>query len=322
MPVEQNRQPDAPAAGSQDNPPAKAATPIAAHPERNGGGSASLSAPAPSEPAAPAEAAAKSAEEQAKQLRERTWFIFKATTENWERRWLQPLRRLFTDQEKEVLRKLEDSGFDAAARQAKLDGMKSFRKALDVVLFDHGEARRVFRKQGRQLMEAVLADKAGQEIRRYGLPPEFTVTNPRVRAWLDTKAFKFADEVNRTTEDALRDTLQEAVQAGEAVDDIAKRVEDVFDAARGFRARTIARTEVISASNQGAIEAYQQSGVVDEKEWVSSRDELVRETHRIDGEVRSLNAQFSNGLQQPGDAAGPADEVINCRCTIAPVVRR
>lgn len=171
-------------------------------------------------------------------------------------------------------------------------------------------------------MEAVLADKAGAEVRRFGLPPEFTVTNPRVRAWLDTKAFKFADEINQTTEAALRDTLNEAISQGEAIGDISRRIEDVFDAARGARARTIARTEVIAASNQGAMEAYEQSGVVEEKEWVSSRDEVVRDSHRIDGETRALNQTFSNGLAQPGDTSGPAEEVINCRCTVAPVIKR
>lgn len=60
---------------------------------------------------------------------------------------------------------------------------------------------------------------------------------------------------------------------------------------------------------------------VERTEWIGSRDNLVRETHDIDGEVQPLGQRFSNGLRYPGDVDGPANEVIQCRCTSAPVMR-
>jgi uncharacterized protein with gpF-like domain len=50
------------------------------------------------------------------------------------------------------------------------------------------------------------------------------------------------------------------------------------------------------------------------KEWLSAGDAQVRETHAIDGEVIGFDESFSNGLEYPGDPAGDAGEVINCRC--------
>lgn len=84
----------------------------------------------------------------------------------------------------------------------------------------------------------------------------------------------------------------------------------------------IARTEVISASNEGAMASYKQSGVVEASEWVTSRDNRVRDEHQIDGETVELGAVFSNGLEYPGDPHGEPGNVINCRCTIAPVTKK
>jgi hypothetical protein len=53
------------------------------------------------------------------------------------------------------------------------------------------------------------------------------------------------------------------------------------------------------------------------KQWDSTLDSRTRESHMIvDGEIRELDEAFSNGLMFPGDPAGGAAEVINCRCRL------
>ena len=37
---------------------------------------------------------------------------------------------------------------------------------------------------------------------------------------------------------------------------------------------------------------------------------------KVDGEIRELDEPFSNGLMFPGDPAGGAAEVVNCRCAL------
>jgi HK97 family phage portal protein len=274
----------------------------------------------PSDPIEPTVSEKMVPEDKGKLRRDAVWISFKGLTESMEKRWKPVLRGLFNAQEREVIGNLKDDG-ERATRQAKFSGMKDFKTALDIILFDGGNARKEWRREGRKLMAATLGASGSNEAGRYDLGT-FTLADPRVQKWLDEKAFKFADAINTTTEEALREELKAGVSAGETIDDISRRMEKVFDEARSYRMDRIARTETISASNQGAMAAYEQSGVVQETEWITARDEKVRDSHQIDGEQVNLGAAFSNGLTMPGQAGADADEVINCRCTIAPIVKR
>lgn len=264
------------------------------------------------------------AEDGGKLRRDSHWLNFKVLTETLERRWHPTLKGLFSDQEKEVIANLREAGWESVTRQAKLNkGDKSvIKQSIDVILFDRSNARKQFRTRGSKLMEFTLVAKAKEALKDAGLEIDFNMHDPAVTTWIQNKAFKFADVINQHTEEALRAELTEAIQLGETIDEVSDRIARVFDIARGSRTKMIARTEVISAANEGAYAAYDQSGVVSEVEWVSSRDSLVREEHQIDGEVAPLNAKFSNGLKYPGDPEGEASNVINCRCTTAAVIKK
>jgi HK97 family phage portal protein len=275
------------------------------------------------DPAADAEdkkTAQPTAEEKGFLRRTALWHQFKGRTENMERVWFPSLRSLFKGQEREVLSNLR-TNWQKSVVDCRLGQFKTIKQDISVILFERGEARRLFQKEGRRLIEKTLVSQAEHEQQIYNLP-QFQVLNPKTVAWIQNKAFRFAQAVNETTEEALRTGLEEAIKAGESIAQVEKRIESIFEIARGSRTKMIARTEVISASNQGAMVAYQESGVVKGVEWISSRDALVRDEHRIDGAVVDLGQKFSNGLQFPGDPAGEASNVINCRCTTAPVVHK
>jgi HK97 family phage portal protein len=121
--------------------------------------------------------------------------------------------------------------------------------------------------------------------------------------------------ITETTKLALREAVRAGVEANEGTDEIAARVREVYADADRRRSYVIARTEVGGAANYGSQEAARQSGVVTGKEWISSRDDRVRDSHQaIDGEKQPLEQRFSNGLMQPGDPDGDPGEVISCRC--------
>lgn len=148
----------------------------------------------------------------------------------------------------------------------------------------------------------------------------FDITD-KIKKFIDKKVFKFADEVNETTKARLKETLKEGVGVGEGIDELSDRIADVFKQREGYDTERIARTEVISASNEADIEAYKQSEVIEKKEWLATMDDRVRESHaEMDGEVVDLDEPFSNGLKFPGDPIGDPEEVINCRCTTLPVL--
>jgi HK97 family phage portal protein len=288
----------------------------------------------PAKPAAPSDepAKAKSGEEPTQPSdnpideqvvrRDAVWLKYKGLTERLENKWTPALRHLFNAQEREVINNLRDSDWKKAVAQVKLNGPKHAKQSIDVILFDRNNSRTEFRKMAHSLMTYTVGAAADDQINEYDLGIDFKLTDHRVTAWINSKSFKFAQEITQTTEDALRDELTQAINNGETISEVEDRIARVFDIARGARTAMIARTEVISASNEGAYESYSQSGIVDKQEWVSSRDNKVRDEHQIDGEVVSLGIAFTNGLLYPGDPSGEPSNVINCRCTIAPIVNK
>jgi SPP1 gp7 family putative phage head morphogenesis protein len=188
---------------------------------------------------------------------------------------------------------------------------------VNVWMFGRKTWERRFRDVGRELIKAAVAVnglRIMDELPVVGI--SFDIDNPRAKAWITRKVFKFAYEVNQTTEQQLRSAILDSLAAGDAVPAIKKAVERIFGYAEGYRNERIARTETIGATNYGAFEAIKQSGLKCKKEWVATLDERTRDRHaEMDGETAELDQPFSNGLMFPGDPDGPPEEIINCRCT-------
>ena len=122
--------------------------------------------------------------------------------------------------------------------------------------------------------------------------------------------------------------INDAVNGGEDVAGVARRVEAVLDYGAGerwpARSRTIAQTEVTRAYGAGTlaagIEQSRVTGRMLQKRWDSEHDERVRVSHRqVDGQVLPLFMPFyvdGFPIQFPGDPMGPPETVINCRCDL------
>jgi HK97 family phage portal protein len=150
----------------------------------------------------------------------------------------------------------------------------------------------------------------------------FSLINPLVKDAIQESSEKITN-TNETTQQYIRDTLQEGILAGEGIDKLADRIEAVFDEADSYRARMIARTETISSANKAKLTAYVASGVVAGKEWLSVQDANTRDEHRqLDGDIVGLDASFRTDVGQETMAPGQfgiAAQDINCRCTVLPV---
>lgn len=131
---------------------------------------------------------------------------------------------------------------------------------------------------------------------------------------------------------ALRRELVLGIRAGERLSSLRKRIAKILDDQGPFRALRIARTEVVGAFERGTLESYKRSDVVEKKGWLTARDANVRPTqagdfnHRdADGQEQPLDLPFivsGERLMFPGDPAGSPGNIIRCRCTQVPVVRR
>lgn len=116
---------------------------------------------------------------------------------------------------------------------------------------------------------------------------------------------------------------------------IARELEKHFRS-RGFyrwQIERIVRTETTAAANYGASIATNNSGIVYEKEWISSNDSRTRQREKgdqfdhldMDGIKVDPDKPFNvNGdfIMYPGDPDGHPANIINCRCTVATVPKR
>ena len=102
---------------------------------------------------------------------------------------------------------------------------------------------------------------------------------------------------------------------------LSKNINTVLGGQSLNRAKTIARTEVVKASSWSQQRAAKSTGKTLEKEWVSRRDGVVRESHFIldNQRVPADSFYLYNGvkLDFPADPKAPAALTVNCRCTEA-----
>lgn len=119
------------------------------------------------------------------------------------------------------------------------------------------------------------------------------------------------------------EVLQGILQ-GEPMDKIAGRLSKVTDMNATAAIRN-ARTMVTGAENKGRQDSYARAtadGIILAKEWISTNDSRTRHSHAVlDGAIVDQDKKFDNGLMYPGDPSGRPEEVYNCRCTVAAVVK-
>jgi SPP1 gp7 family putative phage head morphogenesis protein len=128
--------------------------------------------------------------------------------------------------------------------------------------------------------------------------------------------------ISETTWERLREALAEGLEAGEGIEGLMRRVDEVVGELETWRGERIARTESAAALN-GAFYDGMIAGGVRRKMWVAALDERTRPSHEAaHGQIREAGEPFEVGgalLHYPGEPMGPPQEVINCRCTLVPV---
>lgn len=151
-------------------------------------------------------------------------------------------------------------------------------------------------------------------------------SRPAVVAYLAQVENRMRD-VDNEVYDQIAQTVARGVSEGNSIPDTARELQELLSPDNSHwrnRATVVARTETIGAINSGRTDSFEaiHRAVPElnfEQQWLATDDHRTRPTHRIaDGQRQPIGSRFQVGsseLRFPGDPLGPADEVIQCRCT-------
>lgn len=231
--------------------------------------------------------------------------------------------------------------YNSVARQFK----KQFEREKNGVLkaFDEGGMHEVERyldenagEWGKALTATYITvmDAFGKEVYNYlkgakssqgmekkdDVEDEFDVFDKAVQEFISSTVANKIVNINDNTKNMIKEIISKGFEEQLTVPEIRDQIEALYlEQIIPNRSMVIARTEVISASNAGSRYAAKQTGLQLEKEWVATADKRTRKSHKkADGQRRGIDEPYEVGghkLMYPGDPSGPAEEVIQCRCT-------
>ncbi len=160
--------------------------------------------------------------------------------------------------------------------------------------------------------QAVLA---GQEaFKLIGMDDIYTPF--ALRKQITENVTKFTDSMLETDRQKLIDLVTGGIENGDSIPAIRGAIQNAFETIQKNQAQLITRTEVLRASNQGALDAYKQSGVVEGKQWLTAG--ATDECAAFEGMVESLGGSFYSSESAFTDGDPPLHP--NCRCVLIPVL--
>ena len=125
----------------------------------------------------------------------------------------------------------------------------------------------------------------------------------------------------------VRRAVKIGIDKGWGIDKIARMIKNDLRGVTRYKATLWARTETIAASNYGALEGARSTGIVKQKEWISTRDGRTRGSDATDqfdhltpdGQTVALDDPFTisgESLMHPGDFSLGASvgNLVQCRC--------
>lgn len=244
----------------------------------------------------------------------------------YEVQFLKATRILFDKQKKIVLRNLKKRYNSDKNMQA------TVAKTINLVdLLEKASAREAFYKSLMPIMRANVKEVGSEALLLVG-SSGFDIDDPSVIKFYEQRTKTISVDINTETDKKLRASLSQGIEAGESIDELSARVEEIYGSASGYRAERIARSETIKASGFAQDEAWQQSGVVESKEWFTAMDERVCE---FCGDMDGKTEELGNNFYDVGDTMEIAGKVLNldywdidtpplhasCRCTLLPVLK-
>jgi len=247
------------------------------------------------------------------------WKQFDRLTTRIMKSYMKIIDTFFSKQESEMLARLgkgsEGGEYKVFPGKAKID--------IEAVLFNEKGEVEKWAAESKKIHTVSVEENGKRELLNVGSTISFDVTNPRVAEFIRTFGLQKATSVMDSLKEEIANSLAIGVEAGEGIPELKNRIQHSYAGFKdeGWKATRIARTEVISASNQGALEAYKQSGLRLKKGWLSShlpdaRDEhLLMESRKPIPVDRDFVLPSGATCATPGQTGDPAED-CNCACSV------
>jgi len=169
----------------------------------------------------------------------------------------------------------------------------------------------------------------GQKSDTFGLNSDWV---KEVLNFLVQYGFTLVSNMTQTTKVKLQEIVAKGIAEGKSIDQITKDIlSDETTVYSMMRAKRIARTEVMRASNYASMIGADKHPFEVDKVWISARDKRTRRIPKDNYDHFDMNGQkvgwaddfTSTGKKGdlvvagfPGDPTTPAGFSINCRCTV------
>ncbi|HXS57499.1 MAG TPA: phage minor head protein [Hanamia sp.] len=144
--------------------------------------------------------------------------------------------------------------------------------------------------------------------------------------YFESEILTVCEGITKTTREIIQEVLTQATEEGRNLNWIENELTVESEDLTRNRARLIARTETVTASNRASYLAAAKTGLKMKKEWLSAGDKRVRPDHQmVNGSKIDMEDFFTVGdskLLLPGSRvqenglSSPASEVCNCRCVV------
>ncbi|GIN71142.1 hypothetical protein J14TS2_16170 [Bacillus sp. J14TS2] len=230
------------------------------------------------------------------------------------------IARLLREQRKRFL-----DEFKAFILKSDKETLEAFLVFLKNDLFAGDEFAEQFGEETAKFLGTTIEELAKTMMDSIDKDIQFEVLSGRTVNWIQNWSKDLADLMQLSTNEALEKELLLAIEEGESIAEFELRVKDMpqFDRKR---ARTTARTEILTASSRAHYESFKQSPAVRGKKWKHSGNKKInpRETHvAMDGVTIPVDDYFyvdgEAGLY-PRDTNFSAKNRVNCGCAIGPDV--
>jgi hypothetical protein len=242
---------------------------------------------------------------------EAEWARVLAREKKFRPKFERAMKGIFNAQRKEAIKRLKAMNLDDRSRAPV--------KVTD--LFDPTAWDHLFEVRVDPVRRAAYLDSGAEALAGIGLDQTFQF-GPTLVKRLDKFSVVMVKQTGATTKRKLQKALAKSADEGQGIGGFTKAVNQAFGVRRR-NAATIARTELLRATQDAQIESFDQSGVVELKAWNDNMDNDVRDSH-FDSLIEMVgvreNFTLGNGstAAYPGDGSLPPEDSINCRCFVTP----